>query len=209
MGFASKNADAVLAEYAQRIVDERKKGQIVANRDQFLLPVGPEVGWFLHSLIIAKRPKRVLELGTSYGYSTLFMADACKQVGARLVTMDVADYKQTYARERMEKAGVADVVEFRLGDAVAMVKDDTGSFDLVLLDIWKELYLPCFQALYPKLADEGVVASDNMIEPPMWRDAVREYRAGVKALSDMQTVLLPIGSGIELSIRWKAGNAKL
>jgi predicted O-methyltransferase YrrM len=209
MSFATKGADAVLADYAKRIAEERIKGQSVANRDEFLLPVGPEVGWFLHSLIIAKRPKRVLELGTSYGYSTLFLAEACRQVGARLITMEIADYKQAHARAQMEKAGVSDVIDYRLGDAVEMIKQDSGPFDLVLLDIWKELYAPCLDAFYPKLADEGIVASDNMIEPSRWRESVREYRAGVKALPDMQTVLLPIGSGIELSIRWKAGNAKL
>jgi predicted O-methyltransferase YrrM len=211
MGFASAAANGVLAEYAQRLVDEKLKpgGRPMGNRDDYLLPVGPEVGWFLHSLILAQRPARVLELGTSYGYSTLFLADAAKQVGAKVITMDVADYKQAYAREKMEKAGVADVIEFRVGDAVEMVKADTGLFDLALMDIWKEAYVPCLQALYPKLSDEGIIAADNMVEPAAARDAVRLYRAAVKALPDMQTTLLPIGSGIELSVRWKAGNAKL
>jgi predicted O-methyltransferase YrrM len=90
-----------------------------------------------------------------------------------------------------------------------MIQAHPGSFDLVLLDIWKELYLPCLEALYPKLADEGVVIADNMIEPPMWRDEIRTYRAAVRALPDMQTALVPIGSGMELSVRWRANNGKL
>ncbi len=211
MGFAGAAANGVLAEYTQRLADEKVKpgGRPMGNRDDYLLPVGPEVGWFLHSLILAKRPARVLELGTSYGYSTLFMADAVKQVGGKLITMDVADYKQAYAREKMVKAGVADVIDFRLGDAIELVKADSGGFDLALMDIWKELYVPCLHALYPKLSDEGIIAADNMVEPASARDAVRDYRAAVKALPEMQTTLLPIGSGIELSVRWKPGNAKL
>lgn len=178
-------------------------------RDELLLPVGPEVGAFLHALIRGRRPARILELGTSYGYSTLFLADAARQVGARVVTMDLVDYKQAHAREQLTKAGLADVVEFRLGDAVAMIAEETGTFDLMLLDIWKDMYLPCFEAFYPKLADEGVIAADNMIHPVGARASARAYRAAVAAKPDLQTALLPIGQGVELSVRWRADNPKL
>lgn len=180
-----------------------------AIRDEFLLPVGPEVGGFLHALILARRPTRILELGTSYGYSTLFLADAARQVGATVVTMELADFKQTYAQAELTEAGLADVVDFRLGDAVEMLEADPGPFDFALLDIWKELYLPCFNALYPKLSEEGVICADNMIDPAIARDDVRVYREMVRSKPDLQTALLPIGSGIELSVRWSAGNPKL
>ena len=90
-----------------------------------------------------------------------------------------------------------------------MINADAGPFDLVLLDIWKDLYVPCLRAFYPKLADEGIIAADNMIEPAMLREDVRKYRAAVRALSDIQTTLLPIGSGIELSVKWSRSNEKL
>jgi predicted O-methyltransferase YrrM len=180
-----------------------------AIRDEFLLPVGPEVGAFLHALIVARRPRRILELGTSYGYSTLFLADAARAVGARVVTMELADYKQTHAREQMAEAGLTDSVDFRCGDALAMLAADPVPWDFVLLDIWKELYLPCFDAVYPKLSEEGVICADNMVEPAMARAEVRQYRAAVQSKPDLQTALLPIGSGIELSVRWSEGNPKL
>jgi predicted O-methyltransferase YrrM len=212
--FSTPAVDQVFAEYERRNTDERAiaadlGSKTFARRDEFLLPVGREVGWFLHSLILAKRPARVLELGTSYGYSTLFLADAVTQVGGKLITMDLADYKQAAARKMIEKAGISAVVDFRLGDAVALINADTGPFDFVLLDIWKDLYIPCLHAVYPKLADEGIIAADNMIDPAVVRDDVRNYRAAVASLPDMQTTLLPIGSGIELSIRWSPTNQKL
>ena len=214
MHFSDSAVDEVYAGYAQRHAEEHARQAIMGNamfarRDEFLLPVGPEVGWFLHSLILARRPARILELGTSYGYSTLFLADAARQIGATLITTDLADYKQAEARANIERAGLADVVDFRLGDAVALIHADPGPFDLVLLDIWKDLYVPCLEAFYPKLSDEGMIAADNMVEPPMAREDVRKYRAAIRALPDMQTALLPIGSGIELSVKWSAGNAKL
>ena len=214
MHFSSPAVDEVFAEYEKRNTEERAKmaslgSKLFEHRDEFLLPVGREVGWFLHSLILAKRPARVLELGTSYGYSTLFLADALTQVGGTLVTMELADYKQAAARKMIEKAGISAVVDFRLGDAVALINADAASFDLVLLDIWKELYVPCLRAFYPKLADEGIIAADNMIEPAVVREDVRKYRAAVGSLPDMQTTLLPIGSGIELSVKWSPVNKKL
>jgi predicted O-methyltransferase YrrM len=212
--FSSPAVDEIFAEYEKRNIDERARAaslgsRLFEHRDEFLLPVGREVGWFLHSLILARRPARVLELGTSYGYSTLFLADAVTQVGGRLITMELADYKQAAARTTIEKAGLAAVVDFRLGDAVALINADAGPFDLVLLDIWKDFYVPCLRAFYPKLADEGIIAADNMIEPAVVREDVRKYRAAVGSLPDMQTTLLPIGSGIELSVKWSPANKKL
>jgi len=212
--FSSSAVYQVFAEYEQRNTAELAKAVSLGSRqfehrDEFLLPVGREVGWFLHSLILAKRPARVLELGTSYGYSTLFLADAVTQVGGTLITVELADYKQAAARTMLEKAGVSAVVDFRLGDAVALINADAGPFDFVLLDIWKEVYVPCLHAFYPKLADEGIIAADNMIEPAVVRQDVRKYRAAIRSLPDMQSTLLPIGSGIELSVKWSPANKKL
>jgi predicted O-methyltransferase YrrM len=69
--------------------------------------------------------------------------------------------------------------------------------------------MPCFEALYPKLSEEAIIAADNMISPEMARPDVRIYRDAVRAKADLQTVLLPIGQGIELTVKWSAGNTKL
>jgi len=184
-------------------------GEFGERRDEFLLPVGAQVGGFLRALAIGRAPARILELGTSYGYSTLFLADAARECGAKLVSVDVDPAKQAYARERLEQAGLAEHVEFRCGDALEIVAAEEGRFGLVLLDIWKNLYLPCFEAVYPKLEEEGVIVSDNMIYPEAARESVRAYRRAVEAKPDLQTVLLPLGSGIELTIRWSPNSAKL
>ncbi|MEY2942788.1 MAG: hypothetical protein RLY97_802 [Pseudomonadota bacterium] len=214
MNFADPLVQTVYARYAARAEADRQRMRDLGHsgfaiRDEFLLPVGEDVGRFLHALILARKPQRILELGTSYGYSTLFLADAARAVGARVITMELADYKQAHAREQLTEAGLADVVEWCCGDALAMIEADAGPFDFVLLDIWKELYLPCFDALYPKLSEEGIIAADNMVEPEMARADVRQYRAALHRKPDLQTSLLPIGSGIELTTRWSKDNAKL
>ena len=214
MIFADPRVQAVYDAYEARNAAEAERVRTTGVsgfdiRDELLLPVGVEVGRLLHALVLAHRPKRILELGTSYGYSTLFLADAARAVGGTVITMEQADYKQAEARRQIAAAGLADHVEFRLGDAVAMIAADEGPFDFVLLDIWKELYLPCFEGFYPKLSDEAIVVADNMIFPPMAREDVRTYRAAVAAKGDMQQALLPIGMGIEIAVRWPADSAKL
>ena len=116
MTFTDPKVAGVFADYAVREAADGARMRDLgpagfAIRDEFLLPVGPEVGAFLHALILARRPQRILELGTSYGYSTLFLADAARAVGAQVITMELADYKQAYPLEQLEKAGLADVVD--------------------------------------------------------------------------------------------------
>lgn len=214
MIFADPMVQAVFDGYTARDAAEAERIRTTGVsgfdiRDELLLPVGVEVGRVLHALVLAHRPARILELGTSYGYSTLFLADAARAVGGTVITMELADYKQDWARQQIAAAGLGEHVDFRLGDAVAMIDADEGPFDFVLLDIWKELYLPCFEAFYPKLADETIVVADNMIFPPMAREDVRTYRAAVQGKGDMHQALLPIGMGIEIAVKWPEGSAKL
>jgi predicted O-methyltransferase YrrM len=197
----------------REVMDRERMAQLgrggFASRDEFLLPVGEDVGGFLHALVLARRPRTILELGTSYGYSTLLLADAARSVGARVITMDLAEYKQDYARARLEEAGLDGFVDFRCGDAITLLASEPGPFDFVLLDIWKDLYRPCLAAFAPKLADEAIVAADNIISPDFDRMEMRAYRATIAALPNMTSTLLPIGQGIELSVRWNPSNPKL
>ncbi len=215
MKFQNQATQSVFEQFQIREADEVKRTKAMAwdefasKLDEFLLPVGQEVGWFLHSLIIARNAVRVLEVGTSYGYSTIFLADAVRQVGGKLVTLEIAKNKQDSARDMIGKAGLSEQVDFQLGDAIDLIKAATGQFDFVLLDIWKDLYLPCFEAFYPKLSEEAIIAADNMIFPDSARPDVRLYRSAVKSKQDLQTVLLPIGNGIELSCKWSKGGPKL
>jgi predicted O-methyltransferase YrrM len=205
---------AVFAEYAKRLEADAARMRSLgaegfARRDEFLLPVGEQAAWVLHSMIIARAPKRICELGTSYGYSTLFLADSARHVGAQLVTMELADYKQAHACEQLERAGLADHVDFRCGDALELLRQDGGAWDFVLLDIWKDLYVPCFEAVYPNLSEEAVVCTDNMIYPESARPNARALREAINAKCDLQTALLPIGQGIEVTVKWSAGNSSL
>jgi predicted O-methyltransferase YrrM len=215
MQFGDAKVAAVFAEYEarRRAEGERMRAlppaEMGVRRDEFLLSVGPEAAVLLHALAVARRSRRILELGTSYGYSTLFLADAARECGARVTSIDLDADKQAHARKMLEKAGLAEFVEFRCGDAIALIGADPGPFDFVLLDIWKDVYVACFEAVYPKLSDEAIVASDNMVQPESARACARALRDVIRAKADLQTVLLPVGQGIELTVKWGASSAKL
>jgi len=198
---------ALLTHYHARIAQENRlvksdPASFSRRRDEFLLAVGPEVGWLMHALIIGRGAKRILELGTSYGYSTAFLADAARQTGGRVYTMELAANKQQYARTQLEEAGLLPKVEWLLGDATQLLKTLQGPFDFVLLDLWKNLYVPCLDLFYGKLAQHAVIVADNMLFPEAARADAEAYRAAVKVKGNLQSVLLPIGNGIELSCLW-------
>ncbi len=200
-------AAAVLARYNARLAEEealmRQAGpDLMAQRDRFLLALGEEAAQVLAHLAVARGAKRLLELGTSYGYSTLFLAAAAARTGGVLHTLELAADKQAYARQMLEDAGLGEHVAWHCGDALVLLDELEGPFDFVLVDLWKELYVPCLERFHPKLADQALIAADNMLYPEMHRPDAQAYRDAVDAKADLESVLLPIGSGIELSCKW-------
>lgn len=199
---------AVLAAYHERMRDERAQmrsgtapGGGTDWRDRVLLAVGPETGQLINILARSLKAPNILELGTSYGYSGIWLAEAARAAGGRLTTIELKDYKSAHAREMSAKAGLAEHVDFRVGDAVATIGALPGGFDFVLVDLWKDLYTPCLEAFYPKLNPGAIIVADNMIQPG--GDDVARYAAAIRAKPDIDSVLLPVGSGLEVS-RFKA-----
>jgi predicted O-methyltransferase YrrM len=166
-------------------------------RDRQLLAVGPDTGRLINILARSLKAPNILELGTSYGYSGIWLAEAARAAGGRLTTMELQDYKSAYARDMATKAGLADHVDFKVGDAVAMIAGLPFRLDFVLVDLWKDLYVPCLEAFYPKLNPGAILVADNMLRPG--GEPVRRYAEAVRAKAGMTSVLLPVGSGIEVS----------
>ncbi len=195
----------VLAEYHQRAAAEAKlrdgisREDHLKQRDNFLLQIGEGPATILNTLAKEMRAKVIVEVGTSYGYSTLWFAEAARATGGKVITLDHHAYKQEYARAALERAGLAKYVEFKAGDARESLEALDGPFDFVLLDLWKDLYITCFNLIYPKLAPGALIAADNMTSPAFFHKDAEEYRKKVRAEIDIQSILLPIGSGIELS----------
>jgi predicted O-methyltransferase YrrM len=196
----------VISEYEPRLAAETAlmqsidASQMRARRDEFLLPIGPDTAQVLHILIKSAGARSILELGTSYGYSTLWLADAARHTGGKVVSLELAGYKAEHARAALGRAGLAERVDIQVGSALETLPRLAGPFDFVLLDLWKDLYVACLDLIYPKLAPGAFVVADNMIHPEAVRADAARYQRRIREL-EFDTVLLPIGSGIEVSRR--------
>jgi predicted O-methyltransferase YrrM len=195
---------AVLEFYHQRMKDEAEllrerpaPGQGNAWIDRMLLAVGPDTGQLINIIASSLRAPNILEVGTSYGYSGIWLAEAARKAGGRVTTMELQDYKAAYARERALEAGLADYIDYQVGDAVKMIGELPTGIDFVLLDLWKDLYIPCLDAFYPKLNPGAIIVADNMLRPG--GELMQRYADAVRAKPGMSSVLLPVGTGIEVS----------
>jgi predicted O-methyltransferase YrrM len=196
---------AVLAQYDSRGAQEWKlrnhmsEEEWMSHRDEFLISIGRHTGRLLNILIKGAKAQNILEIGTSYGHSTVWLAEAARATGGRMVTIDCAPNKQEYAHAMLEKAGLVAQVTLRLGDARDVIRSLEGPFDFVLVDLWKDLYVPCFDLVYLKLSPGALVVADNMINPASSRPEALVYRKHVRSKPRIDSVLLAVGSGIELS----------
>ncbi len=197
--------EAVKKEYQERADREVGIGARLQsqnsreNIDDLLLPIGPATASLVTTLIQETKARAILEVGTSYGYSTVWLAEAARATGGIVTTLELHPRKVEYARTQIAKAGLAEFVDFKVGDAPRDAARDPGPVRLVLLDLWKDLYIPSFDLIYPKLADGALIVADNMLHPERARRDANLYRARVREAPGMTTVLLPVGHGIELS----------
>ncbi|MDQ0468657.1 O-methyltransferase [Labrys wisconsinensis] len=193
---------AVLEAYDALIREEQTQpreapGGRDGGQDRRMRAIPPETGRFLNILARSLQAPAMLEIGTSFGYSGIWLAEAARASGGRLVTMELHAYKSEFARGMADKAGLAGHIDFRVGDAVAGISALPAGLDFVFLDLWKDLYLPCLEAFYPKLAPGAIVVADNLLYPG--GEDVQRYARAIRRKPGMTSVLLPVGSGLEVS----------
>lgn len=197
-GRMDRRVAKVLADYHLRMDKERadREAGRQVDRESRLLAVGPETGALINLMARSLEAPTILEIGTSYGYSGIWLADAARAAGGRLITMEISPEKSAYARDMSERAGLAGHVDFRVGDAVAMIGAMSERVDFVLMDIWNGLYEPCLNALAPKLNPGAIIVADN-IRPG--DQGTAGYLAALRAIPGMASVPIPVGSGLEIS----------
>ena len=169
--------------------------------DQFALAAGPETASFLNLLIRTMGAKQIVEVGTSIGYTALWLGEAARATGGHVIGMETIEAKHRQALDHLRRAGLSDVVEVRFGDAKKIVHDLTGLIDVVFVDAWKDDYIAYFDALLPKLRVGGCVVADNLTFPPTFQDTMRRYQNHVRAQPNVRSTLLSIGNGEEMSVR--------
>ncbi|MFG1412053.1 DUF1442 domain-containing protein [Xanthobacter sp. VTT E-85241] len=202
-----QTVSAVLDTYHEMIKEERSRPREPApdaadrGNDHRLLAVGPQTGQLLNILARSLKAPTILELGTSFGYSGIWLAEAARATGGRLITMELYQHKSAFARDMAQKAGLSDHIDFKVGDAVQMIRELPDGIDFVLVDLWKDLYVPCLEAFYPKLNAGAIIVADNIRTD---RADVMDYVRAIRAKPGMTSIMLPVGQGLEVS-RFKTG----
>ncbi len=154
--------------------------------------ISHQTGNFINMLIKLMNAKSVLELGTSNGYSGLWIADALKETKGHLITIEFWEKRQCLARKYFDYCGFSDIADFRIGQAYDVIKNEINEkFDLVFMDANKQEYVKFFEVVHPLLNKGGVILADNVIShakkvEPFLKTILNheEYQAQVLDLPD-------------------------
>jgi predicted O-methyltransferase YrrM len=164
------------------------------------IPLSRPQGKLLYLVARSIDAKRIVEFGTSFGVSTLYAAAAARDNGTgRVIGSELEPNKRAKAVEHLNEAGLGGVAEVRLGDALQTLRDVAAPIDLLLLDGWKDLYLPMLELLAAKLRPGAVVLADNV---RTFKRALAPYLDYVQSgRNGFESVTLPFPSGFEYSVR--------
>ncbi|MCK4966349.1 O-methyltransferase, partial [bacterium] len=156
------------------------------NRSQRMLNVPRTDGIFLRMMAELVQAKNALEIGTSNGYSSIWIGLGLKATGGKLTTLEIEPEKVKMARENFRKAKLDDRITVIEGDALKTLPKLKGKFDYVFIDAWKPDYYKYFTMVYPKLNKGGVIIAHNAISSSR---AMKKYLDTVKNHPDLETVI--------------------
>jgi predicted O-methyltransferase YrrM len=197
------------------------QSEMAAYADENGFPIiGPEAGGVLRLLARLTGARRVFEFGSGYGYSASWFLRGMPEDGEVILTEFDADELEM-ARDFFDRAGLSDRATFEEGDAVAIVDDHEGPFDLVLVDHQKHRYAEAFEKVREKVPAGGVIVADNVVSGPIDFDAllthveegapldeddehtrgIADYLETVRGDPDFETIVLPVSEGIAVSYR--------
>ena len=185
-------------ELFERLAAETREKSTVPQ-----MMVGEVEGRFLEFLVRATGARRVLELGTFTGYSSLSMARGLPD-GGRVISCDINEETTAIARRYAEEAGLADRIDYRVGSrGLDMLAELDGPFDLVFIDADKESYVDYYEAVLPKLADDGLILADNALRDgrvlePDGNEPMQAFNDHVMNDDRVDCVLLTVRDGILL-----------
>lgn len=193
----------------QRVVHrERELGRRVWGQERAdayggaPLSITPEVGALLSVLVVARRPRTIVEFGASHGFSTIHLAAAARDVGSgRVITTEIEPSKAAAAQRNLAACGLDDLVDLRVGDALTTLRD-VGEVDLLFLDGWNNMYEPVVDLLQPRLSAGALVIADLSADDPDQVSYVERMHA---AASGYVTVDVPLDAGVVVSA-WLGGD---
>lgn len=175
-------------------------------KTQKMLNITPNTGCFLAILVQQGRARRVLEIGTSNGYSTIWLADAVRQTGGRVDTIELLPAKAALAQQNFQQAGVADWITLYEGEAGAVLcRQEAACYDLIFLDAKRTEYSRWWPELQRVLRPGGVLVVDNAVSHAA---ELADFQQMVASDARYLTVLLPLGKGEFVALKQLAEDSQ-
>ena len=189
-------------------LDEKVEIFLESRRDTWRDMNVPETdGEVLYDLIVKNNYKNALEIGTSTGRSTIWIAWALSKTGGKVITIEINEERYREALANFKEAGLSDFIDARLADAHTLVKEIKGPFDFVFNDADKSWYTNYFIDVHPKLRIGGCYTAHNISDTKSdrsWAKGVDEFYEYIKSLPNMETTLDSSGEGISISYKISA-----
>jgi predicted O-methyltransferase YrrM len=185
---------------------EQENPHEIQNSEK-VLAIGRNTGIFYNILLQSMKAKKILEIGMSAGYSTIWFAEAISKTDGKIITIDQDKDKIKRAKQNFEDAGISNLIEIRHGDALEVlsnIKNEPNSaelFDFVFIDADKERYIQYFDAVLPMVKPGGLVGADNILFPERFRKYTKPYLDHVRKYPNISSVTIPIDNGEELSLK--------
>ena len=179
-----------------------------------------EMQSFLRFLLTMKKPMKILEVGTAIGFSALLMSEYAPQ-GCQITTIEKYEPRIPIAKENFQKAGKEEQITLLEGDATEILKELTGTYDLIFMDAAKGQYIHFMPDILRLLAEDGLLVSDNVLQDGDVIESryavvrrnrtihgrMRDYLFELTHHPQLETCILPVGDGITLSIKSMKENA--
>ena len=203
-----ENIRSVLKKLEERSELEKSE-KIQVNHDERMLTISNKTGEFFNILLKAMKAKKILEVGMSVGFSTLWFADAILANNGKIVTIEENQDKITRAKKNFEEAGVSAQIEIQEGKALQILQklatseSEQQQFDFVFLDADKENNIEYFDLVLPLVRVGGIIATDNILYPEEFRPEMKKFTEYIKSKPNVQTITLDLGNGEEISIKTK------
>jgi len=201
-----ENIRSVLKKLEKR-AELEKSEKIQVSHDERMLAISSETGEFFNILLKAIKAKKILEIGMSVGFSTLWFADAILSNNGKIITIEENRSKIAMAKKNFEEAGVSAQIEIQEGKALQILhklatsESDQQEFDFVFLDADKENNIEYFDLVLPLVRIGGIIATDNILYPEKFRPEMKKFTEYIKSKPNVQTITLDLGNGEEISIK--------
>ena len=191
----SERVRLVMARLEEQDTRDRIDGTPQSRR---LRAIRPEVGEFLLTLALGTKARTIVEVGTSGGYSTLWLASAAERNGGRVTTFDIDPAKNHLARQAFSEAGLSDWIDARIEDGLAGLQSFSENADLVFIDAEKEDYEKFLEPAIQALRPGGCLVADNLLSH---EEDLAGFRGAALAHAALSGLVVPIGRGELVAVK--------